>query len=130
MHGIFFLKGSAFFGRPPNWVSHEGTVHWTVPSPVLILSKQKSFKLCGARPKVSPLESDKLLKKLEQNFIRRSVVGRLRSEIFIQQFNDIAGFRKHFEIPLAEQGAEDDECNAAVDVVFLAAPLPQMVKFA
>ena len=76
------------------------------------------------------LESDKLLKKLEQNFIRRSVVGRLRSEIFIQQFNDIAGFRKHFEIPLAEQGAEDDECNAAVDVVFLAAPLPQMVKFA
>ena len=68
LHGFFFLKGSAFFGRPPNWVSHEGTVHWTVPSPVLILSKQKSFKLCGARPKVSPLESDKLLKKLEQNF--------------------------------------------------------------
>jgi len=35
---------------------------------VLILSKQKSFKLREARPKVSPLESDKLLKKLEQNF--------------------------------------------------------------
>jgi len=67
---IIFSKGgnAAFFGRPPNWVSHEGTVHWTVPSPFLILSKQKSFKLCGARPKVSPLESDKLLKKLEQNF--------------------------------------------------------------
>jgi len=28
----------------------------------------------------------------------------LRSEIFVQQFNDIAGFRKHFEMPLAEQG--------------------------
>ncbi|WP_418523090.1 hypothetical protein, partial [Hominenteromicrobium sp.] len=74
------------------------------------------------------MESDKLLKKLEQNFIRCSVVGRLRSEIFIQQFNDIAGFRKHFEIPLAEQGAEDDKCDAAVDVIFLAAPLPQVVK--
>ena len=71
------------------------------------------------------MESDKLLKKLEQNFIRC-----LWSEIFVQQFNDIAGFRKHFEIPLAEQGAEDDECDAAVDVIFLAAPLPQVVKLA
>ena len=69
-------------------------------------------------------------KRSIKNFIRCSVVGRLWSEIFIQQFNDIAGFRKHFEIPLAEQGAEDDECDAAMNVVFFAAPLPQVVKLA
>ena len=114
-----------FIGRPPNWVFYVSVVHWTIDVPVLIFWWQKGFGLCGARPKASPLESDKLLKKLEQNFIRR-----LRSEIFIQQFNDIAGFRKHFEIPLAEQGAEDDECDAAMNVVFFAAPLPQVVKLA
>ena len=119
-----------FSGRPTNWVFHASIVHWTIDVSVLIFWGQKGFELCGARPKASPLESDKLLKKLEQNFIRCSVVGRLRSEIFVQQFNDIAGFRKHFESPLAEQGAEDDECDAAMNVVFFAAPLPQVVRLA
>ena len=34
------------------------------------------------------------------------------------------------KFPLAEQGAEDDECDAAMNVVFFAAPLPQVVKLA
>ena len=118
------------FRKPIDWVSYDLNVPRTFKSTFLVWGRQKGFELCGARPKASPLESDKLLKKLEQNFIRCSADGRLRSEIFIQQFNDIAGFRKHFEIPLAEQGAEDDECDAAMNVVFLAAPLPQVVKLA
>ena len=79
---------------------------------------------------IAPRPYDLFEKRSIKNFIRCSVVGRLRSEIFIQQFHDIAGFRKHFKIPLAEQGAEDDECDAAVDVIFLAAPLSQVVKLA
>jgi len=74
---------------------------------------------------IAPRPHDLFEKRSIKNFIRR-----LWSEIFIQQFNDIAGFRKHFEIPLAEQGAEDDECYAAVDVIFFTAPLPQVVRLA
>ena len=74
---------------------------------------------------VAPRPHDLFEKRSIKNFIHR-----LQSEIFIQQFNDITGFRKHFEIPFAKQGAEDDECDAAMNVVFLAAPLPQMVKLA
>lgn len=50
-----FLKSYRFFGAPLNRVP-------------LIFGRQKSFVVCGRRPKVSPLETDKLLKKFEQNF--------------------------------------------------------------
>lgn len=127
MRGISLLKRRYTpFGRPPNWVSRAKTVHRTVFTPVLIFGGQKSFRrLRTTTLGFTPRPHDLFEKRSIKNFIRR-----LRSEIFIQQFNDIAGFRKHFEIPLAEQGAEDNECDAAMNVVFFAAPLPQVVKLA
>ena len=97
-----------------------------VPSSRPDFLEAKGFRhLRMATQGIAPRPHDLFEKRSIKNFIRR-----LRSEIFVQQFDDIAGFRKHFEIPLAEQGAEDDECDAAMNVVFFAAPLPQVVKLA
>ena len=51
------------FGRPPNWVSHEETVHRTVSSPVLILGRQKDFVVCGRRFGALPQDPATFLKK-------------------------------------------------------------------
>ena len=83
--GGFFLKGfdfraflcyrlafmnlrSKFIGRPPNWVSHEGTVHWTVPSPVLILWQAKGFRALRSSTKGFTLGFHSLLKKAGESF--------------------------------------------------------------
>ncbi|WP_419036214.1 hypothetical protein, partial [Hominenteromicrobium sp.] len=64
------LKASLWtpFGRPPNWVSHEGTVHWTVPSPVLILWQAKGFRALRSSTKGFTLGFHSLLKKAGENF--------------------------------------------------------------
>ena len=114
------------FRKPIDWVSYDLNVPRTFKSTFLVLGSAKGFRqLRMATQGISPRPHDLFEKRSIKNFIRR-----LWSEIFIQQFNDIAGFRKHFEIPLAEQGAEDDECYAAVDVIFFTAPLPQVVRLA
>ena len=52
-----------FIGRPPNWVSHTSTVHWTVKVPVLIFGRQKGFELCGARLRALPQDPASFLEE-------------------------------------------------------------------
>ena len=44
LKAVFMNLPRKFIGRPPNWVSHEQTVHRTVCSPVLIFGRQKMFR--------------------------------------------------------------------------------------
>ena len=54
---VYFSRACFYklFGRPPNWVSHERTVHWTVLSPVLIFVRQKVFRALRSSTKGSAL---------------------------------------------------------------------------